>query len=125
LQTADVGRIQKIINTGDFSSAMSVFGGKNTINISEIAKLLIGGITTALDTICDVEDALPQLLSDVSDLTKEEVLDLPLDDFMNMAEELFRQPTFLSFFKRIQQSFSKINVKTVPMQELSALPLQK
>jgi hypothetical protein len=72
-----------------------------------------------------VEDALPQLLSDVSDLTKEEVLDLPLDDFMNMAEELFRQPTFLSFFKRIQQSFSKINVKTVPMQELSALPLQK
>lgn len=125
LQTADIGRIQKIVSTSDFSSAISVFGGKNTINVSEIAKLLLGGITAALDTICDVEEALPQLLSEVSDLSKEEVQDLPLDDFLGMAEELFKQPAFLSFFKRIQQLFSKVKVKAVPVEAQMTLPLQK
>lgn len=126
LQTANISRIEKIVATKDFAGAVSGASG-GAINLSEIARLLVNGITSSLDTICDVEDALPQLLSDLSDLTKDEVMDLPLEDFIDMTIEVFKQPAFVSFYKRIRQLLPKMKVKAVPVpaQEPLALPLQK
>ena len=82
-------------------------GGENQ-DITEVAKLLSVFVSLVIDSLCDVEEELNELLESVSNLTKEEISELPLEEYIGMIKDLFTQKTFMDFFGHIQKQFAKV-----------------
>lgn len=76
---------------------IAMSGGENQ-EVAEVGKLGVILIDLIIDCLCDIEEELNELLESVSNLGKEEISELPLEEYVNMIKDLFMQKTFMDFF---------------------------
>lgn len=104
-----INRLQEIFGNNEVSKSInSVINGGENQDITEVAKLLSVFVSLVIDSLCDVEEELNELLESVSNLTKEEISELPLEEYIGMIKDLFTQKTFMDFFGHIQKQFAKV-----------------
>lgn len=104
-----INRLQEIFGNNEVSKSInSVMNGGENQDITEVAKLLSVFVSLVIDSLCDVEEELNELLESVSNLTKEEISELPLEEYIGMIKDLFTQKTFMDFFGHIQKQFAKV-----------------
>jgi len=63
-------------------------------NLSGDVSVGINLIITVISTICANEETIYEFLSEFCDLTKEKIADLPLEDFVELNSDFFRQRVF-------------------------------
>ena len=104
-----VNRLKEIFEDSKALETINIAmsGGENQ-NIAEVGKLGIMLIDLIIDCLCDVEEELNELLESVSNLSKEEISELPFKDYIGMVKDLFMQKDFMDFFKHIQALFAKV-----------------
>lgn len=114
LKVLGMDKILALINLPDISKALNgLTTGAN--GLSDISKLLVSAVTLAIDILCsETEAEFYKFLSDMSNLSVEGVKDLPLEDFVDMAIDLVKQPAFLGFLRRI---FPQFTTETAPQAE--------
>ena len=78
---------------------IAMSGGENQ-EVAEVGKLGVMLVELIIDCLCDIEEELNELLESVSNLNKEEISELPLEEYVNMIKDLFMQKTFMDFFRR-------------------------
>lgn len=104
-----INRLQEVFGNNEVSKSInSVMNGGENQDITEVAKLLSVFVSLVIDSLCDVEEELNELLESVSNLTKEEISELPLEEYIGMIKDLFTQKTFMDFFGHIQKQFAKV-----------------
>lgn len=104
-----INRLQEVFGNNEVSKSInSVMNGGENQDITEVAKLLSVFVSLVIDSLCDVEEELNELLESVSNLTKEEISELPLEEYIGMIKDLFTQKTFMDFFGHIQKQFTKV-----------------
>ena len=103
-----VNRLKEIFEDSKALETINIAmsGGENQ-NIAEVGKLGIMLIDLIIDCLCDVEEELNELLESVSNLSKEEISELPLEEYVNMIKDLFMQKTFIDFFGRMWGQLTK------------------
>lgn len=104
-----INKLQAIFSDNELSKSINniVSHGENQ-DIAEVGKIVSVFVSTVIDGLCDVEEELNELLESVSNLSKEEISELPLEEYVNMIKDLFMQKTFIDFFKHIQALFAKV-----------------
>lgn len=104
-----INRLQEIFGNNEVSKSINIAmsGGENQ-DIAEVGKLGIMIIELIINCLCDIEEELNELLESVSNLTKEEISELPLEEYIGMIKDLFTQKTFMDFFGHIQKQFAKV-----------------
>ncbi len=87
-----IDRLQSIFGNSELSKSINnvINGGENQ-DIAQVGKLLSAFISVVIDSLCEVEEELGELLESVSNLSKEEIRELPLEEYVNMVMDLFRQ----------------------------------
>lgn len=104
-----INRLQEVFGNNEVSKSInSVMNGGENQDITEVAKLLSVFVSLVIDSLCDVEEELNELLESVSNLTKEEISEPPLEEYIGMIKDLFTQKTFMDFFGHIQKQFAKV-----------------
>lgn len=104
-----INRLQEVFGNNEVSKSInSVMNGGENQDITEVAKLLSVFVSLVIDSLCDVEEELNELLESVSNLTKEEISELPLEEYIGMIKDLFTQKTFMDFFGHIQKQLAKV-----------------
>lgn len=112
LHKIGLDRLQKIFRSEELSKALNeVFAG-NTSNMSYIADVISSFASVVIESLCDVEEELPELLESVSNLSREEIDNLPIEDWAQMVKDLITKEQFAVFFKRIFLSFAKKDTQT-------------
>lgn len=103
-----IDRLQSMLANNELSKSINnvVNGGENQ-DIAEVGKLLSAFISIVIDSLCEVEEELGELLESVSNLSKEEISELPIEEYINMVTDLFKQKSFIDFFGRIRRQFIK------------------
>ena len=104
-----INKLQSIFSDNELSKSINniVSHGENQ-DIAEVGKIVSVFISTVIDSLCDVEEELNELLESVSNLSKEEISELPFKDYIGMVKDLFMQKDFMDFFKHIQTLFAKV-----------------
>ena len=104
-----INKLQAIFSDNELSKSINniVSHGENQ-DIAEVGKIVSVFISTVIDSLCDVEEELNELLESVSNLSKEEISELPFKDYIGMVNDLFMQKDFMDFFKHIQTLFAKV-----------------
>lgn len=106
-----INRLQAIFSDNELSKSINniVSHGENQ-DISEVGKIVSVFISTVIDSLCDVEEELNELLESVSNLNKEEISELPLEEYVKMIKDLFTQKTFMDFFGHMWGQLAKMKV---------------
>ena len=104
-----INKLQSIFSDNELSKSINniVSHGENQ-DIAEVGKIVSVFISTVIDSLCDVEEELNELLESVSNLSKEEISDLPLREYVGMVKDLFIQKGFMDFFNHIRALFIKV-----------------
>ena len=104
-----INKLQSIFSDNELSKSINniVSHGENQ-DIAEVGKIVSVFISTVIDSLCDVEEELNELLESVSNLSKEEISDLPLREYVGMVKDLFMQKDFMDFFNHIRALFIKV-----------------
>ena len=88
---------------------IAMSGGENQ-EVAEVGKLGVILIDLIIDCLCDIEEELNELLESVSNLSKEEISELSLEEYVNMIKDLFMQKTFMDFFGHMWGQLTKMKV---------------
>ena len=97
-----VNRLKEIFEDSQALKTINIAmsGGENQ-DIAEVGKLGVILIDLIIDCLCDIEEELNKLFESVSNLGKDEISELPLEEYVNMIKDLFMQKTFMDFFGHI------------------------
>lgn len=107
-----INRLQEIFGNNEVSKSINIAmsGGENQ-DIAEVGKLGIMIIELIINCLCDIEEELNELLESVSNLNREEISELPLEEYVNMIKDLFMQKTFMDFFGRTWRRLVKVQTE--------------
>lgn len=111
LHKIGLDRLQKIFGNDKLNTAINeVFTG-NISNMSYIGSVVSSFACVVVESLSDIEEELPELLESVSNLSREEIDNLPIEDWAQMIKDLITKEQFAVFFKRIFPSFVKKEIQ--------------
>lgn len=119
----DIFKISKLLHKIGFRRLQEIFGNDkldiainevftgNISNMSYIGSVVSSFACVVVESLSDIEEELPELLESVSNLSREEIDNLPIEDWAQMIKDLITKEQFAVFFKRIFLSFVKIETQ--------------
>lgn len=107
-----VNRLQEVFGNSELSKSINnIVSHGEKQDIAEVGKIISAFIAIVIDSLCDVEEELNELLKSVSNLSKEEISELPFKEYIGMVKDLFMQKDFMDFFGHIRGQFTKVQTE--------------
>ncbi len=100
-------RLQEIFENDKLRDAINAVFTGDTSDMSHLGSVVSSFVCVVVESLGDIEEELPELLESVSNLSREEVDNLPIEDWGEMIKDLITKDQFAVFFKRIFPSFAK------------------
>lgn len=111
IEKLEVNRLKEIFSdTGAIKTINIALSDEESQNIAEVGKFVVILVSLIIDSFCNVEEELNELLESVSNLSKEEISEPPLEEYVKMIKDLFTQKTFMDFFGRMWEQLAKMKV---------------
>lgn len=113
IEKLGVNRLEKIFSNVELMQCLNdVIDSQEKQNIAKVGQVLTALASLIIECLCGIEEELNELLESVSNLSKEEISELPLKEYVDMVKNLFMQKDFLDFFGHIWGQFTRAQTAT-------------